>query len=207
MNDIQTFLDLPFETLFVLAVGYLGYRLAYTGRASAHRSLDVLFLTAVFGLIARSAVLGFAPRVSDPVWVHALALGITVSSALFWRVWAQEACFRALRYLGISDHDGFASAWSSMLSRPVSRPTQVVVRLKSGRVLLCEQLEKFNDAPMGPCLLGEDGSIGLYVTHVLDSASSEWDERAPFDPFWGYSMTFVAADQISETEIRRQPKN
>jgi hypothetical protein len=110
-----------------------------------------------------------------------------------------------LRRLKLVDHDGFHSAWASALGRKLQPPRQLVVRLKSGKRLMCADLADFADAPLGPCLLGPDGSVGLYVTDVMETADGTWDERKPRcgDEAYGWSMTFVAASEISEIEIMR----
>ncbi len=44
----------------MLVAGYLGYRLAWTGKDETHRAVDVVFLSLVFGLIARATMAGLA---------------------------------------------------------------------------------------------------------------------------------------------------
>ena len=53
LSDVQTLLDLlPVNTITVLASGYLGYRLAYTGKDTKHKATDKVFLSLAFGLVA-----------------------------------------------------------------------------------------------------------------------------------------------------------
>lgn len=204
MNELATLLNLPFDTLFVVAVGYLGFRSAYTGRAGGYSAVDVLFLSAVFGLIAKVVLIAISIRGTWAPGIYAAAIIVTVGGALVWRRWLQERLFRGLRHLGISDHDGFFDVWGSMLARPLPAPTQLVVRLKSGRHLMCDALGRFNEMPLGPCLLGEDGSVALYVTHVRTDPAEGWIEMEPFDANFGASMTFVRSEEISDIDIRRE---
>ncbi|MCC5965531.1 MAG: hypothetical protein JJU24_05280 [Natronohydrobacter sp.] len=203
IGDIENLLNLPFDTLFVLAVGYMGYRAAYIGRGAGKNAVETVFLSAVFAMLARAATLALATTDLDVWAVYPLAALVVLGVALLWRRWLQEWMFRALRRIGITDHDGFTSVWESMLARPLSPVSQLVVRLKSGKCLMCDQVGRFNASPLGPCLLGEDGSVALYVTHVMTDEDEGWVEMEPVDDEWGQAMTFIRADQISEVEIRR----
>ncbi|MEZ5752837.1 MAG: hypothetical protein R3D60_13030 [Paracoccaceae bacterium] len=200
--DTATLLSLPFPTLFVLASGFVGYRLAYAGRAKDHKSVDVVFFTAVFGFIAKAEQAAVA--LIAPEWVAYLAgVLLTVCVALLWRGWLQEHLFDALRHFRLTNNDGFHGVWESLLARPMGPVKQIVVRLKSGRHLLCDRCADFDDAPLGPGLFGEDGSVALYVTHVRDPGETEWFEMTPHQPDFGYAMTFVRADVIQDVEILR----
>lgn len=203
MNEIATLLSLPFDTLFIVAVGYLGFRAAYVGRGAGANVIDTLFLSAVFGLIAKAAALIMA-ACSMPGWgAYSISVLVTLSLAYSWRGFAQEAVFKILRRLRINDHDGFTSVWQSMLARPLPVVSQVVVRLKSGRHVMCDNTVLFQDYPLGPFLLGEDGSVALYVTHVRTDPVEGWVEQSPVIDGWGASMTFIRADEISDVEVRR----
>lgn len=203
IGDIENLLNLPFDTLFVLAVGYMGYRAAYIGRGSGKNAVETVFLSTVFAMFARATTLALATTDLDIWAVYPLAALVVLGVALLWRRWLQEWMFRALRRIGIYDHDGFSSVWESMLARPLPPVSQLVVRLKSGKRLMCDQVGRFNASPLGPCLLGEDGSVALYVTHAMTGEDEGWVEMEPVDDDWGQAMTFIRADQISEVEIRR----
>lgn len=204
MNDIASLLTLPFDTLFVVAAGYLGFRAAYVGRGAGRSTVDTLFLSAVFGLLAKSIVLALAGTAST--WLrYPGAVLVVLGVAFLWRAWLQEAVFRILRRLKINDHDGFSSVWESMLARPLPVVSQVVVRLKSGRHVMCDNTVLYQDYPLGPFLFGEDGSVALYVTHVRTDPAEGWVEQSPVIDGWGNSMTFIRADEISDVEVRRFP--
>ena len=81
-------------------------------------------------------------------------------------------------------------------------PTQLVVMLKSGKSYLCDNLGRFNDAPVGPCLLGEDGSVGMYIT-AIRKQGEEWQN---FDPESenGFEMSFFKAADIERIDITRK---
>lgn len=203
MNDLASLLNLPFDTLFIVAIGYLGYRAAYIGRGVGKNAVETVFLSAVFAMLAKAATLILSAADADPWVAYPVAAASVLIAALVWRRWLQELSFRCLRHLGINDHDGFTSVWDSMLARPLPPPSQLLVRLKSGKLLMCDEVSRFNNCPLGPCLLGEDGSVALYVTHVMTDEAEGWVEMEPVHEKWGAAMTFVRADQISEVEIRR----
>lgn len=203
MNELTSLLDLPFDTLFVVAVGYLGYRAAYIGRGAGRSGVETVFLSAVFALIAKAMTLGLF-GFGAASWVgYAVTVPAVVALAMIWRRWLQEVVFRLLRWLDLNDHDGFTSVWDSMLARPLPPITQIVVRMKSGRKLLCDDVGRFNNSPLGPCLLGEDGSVALYVTHVMTDEAEGWVEVEPVHAKWGESMTYIRAEAISDVDIRR----
>lgn len=203
MGDANALLDLPFGTLAVLAAGYIGYRLAYVGKDGGHKQTDIAFLTLVWASIAK--LCATYTSVLGEIASYAFGFVVTVAAALIWRAYLHEAVFNVLRAMKLVDHDGFHSAWASALGRKLKPPRQLVVRLNSGKRLMCHDLADFANAPIGPCLLGPDGSVGLYVTDVMEGADGTWEERSPrqADASHGWSMTFVAASEIAEIEIMR----
>jgi hypothetical protein len=205
MNEIATLLSLPFDTLFVVAVGYLGFRAAYIGRGAGNNAIDTLFLSAVFGLIAKATVVGLTTWPVSNGIAYPASILVTLSLAYAWRGFAQELVFKLLRWLRINDHDGFSNVWQSMLARPLPVVSQVVVRLKSGRHVMCDNTVLYQDYPLGPVLFGEDGSVALYVTHVRTDPVEGWVEQSPVIDGWGNSMTFIRADEISDVSVRRFP--
>ncbi len=204
MTDVASLLALPFETMASLGCGYVGYRLAFTGRNDAHSTVDVVFLSLSFAAIAKAVMLPF-----EGGWLAlgaVLAAVCVVAAASIWRGVGADFAFRHLRGFGVSDHDGTRSVWASMLSRRLRAPMRIVVKLTNGGSLMCNDLRPFYDAPLGPCLLGEDGSVALYVTDVRKASDSDWTEVVVFDserPEWGYEMSFVPASQIALVDITR----
>lgn len=206
-NEVQQLLDLPLATLAALSVGYVSYRIAFTGRDAKHGSVDIVLITFVFGFIAKSvaeAISAHAELAADRQG-YAVFAGIVFAllSASVWRKWLSGLTFNRLKAWGISGSDRHTTAWQSMVDRGES-PQRLVVRKKDGEQLLTETLFNFNGAPLGPCILGEDGSVGMYVTHRMLAGSDEWEERETFDPAqpdWGYAMTYVPASEIADIRI------
>lgn len=212
MTDIQSLLELPYETLALLASGYLAYRIAYVGKDAAHSPVDVVFLTVVFAFVAKQTTVW----VDLSVWsTHQTPGGFLASlagmvsaliAAAVWRRFLQEFVYSALRRAKVSGHDGQPNVWRSMMTRTLKPPVRLVVVLKSGSSLMCNQLAVFTDAPMGPCLFGQDGSVAMYVTHSHKPAEQDWEEHEAFDPArpdWGYEMSFIPAAEIARIDLTR----
>lgn len=211
MEQVEWLLKLPFDTLALLSVGYLSYRLAYTGKDGAHSPVDVIFLTFVFASIARAAGRVFlfgieVTGIEPPDWA-ATIFGVFMALLLAanWRKWWEGWLFELLRKFGISASDRHETAWQSALARPPAKgPTSLFVRCADGTRLLCESLADFNSAPFGPCILGQDGSVAMYVTHRKTVSATDWEEEqipGKVDPIWGYQMTFLPASQVIEARI------
>lgn len=212
MTDIQSLLDLPYETLALLASGYLAYRLAYVGKDAAHSSVDVVFLTVVFAFVAKQTTVSVDLLMwsthQTPGGIFASLAGMVSAliSAAVWRRSLQEFVYAALRKVKVSDHDGQPNVWRSMMARTLQPPARLVVVLKNGSSLMCNQLAMFKDAPMGPCLFGQDGSVAMYVTDIRRPADQDWTEVEALDPNrpdWGYEMSFIPADEIARIDVTR----
>ena len=76
---------------------------------------------------------------------------------------------------------------------------------KDGRVLESWPLEPFNNDPNGPCVLGADGSIGMYVTHITEVGEERREVRKLRDDN-GIRITYIPKDQIAEVDLRRSFK-
>ena len=203
MSELERLLNLPLPTLAALAAGYMGYRIAFVGRDGPHGPADVVFLSFAFAAVAQG-VMFLAPVAP---WAGApLAVAATLIAAVLWRVIGDRATLAMMRRFRISGHDRGRTAWESMLMRDLKAPNRVVVTLKSGRQLMCADTNAFYDAPLGPCLFGPDGSVGIYVTDARPDPNSEWIVLTPHDlenPKWGWEMTMIPADTIERVKVTR----
>lgn len=207
--DLKDLLELQLHTLAVLAAGYLGYRIASLGRDAAHGPVDVLFQSLVFGLVARTIVGLLATDANkSEIWVIAVALAAAILGAGLWRKWLSRAYQATMRGLGLSFSDRHKTVWLTMLAENdhLKGPTELMVRLKDQTMLRSAPLHQFAKAPHGPCILGDDGSIGMYVTAVKLAGDDEFDHTPPFyeeAKDWGYAMRFIPASEIAWVEVRR----
>lgn len=198
--QVQSLLSLPIGTLAVLGGGYIAYRLAYTGRKSSHSQVDTIMLTLAFGMLVKLVAVAFGTT----NFAYFVGVVLTVASAVIWRIKGQAFVRKWLRKLKISDHDGEPSAWASMIARSdLKGPNLLVVYLNDGSAMMCSNLRDFNDAPMGPCLFGEDGSISLYVTDYCTADKKTWKSAAAKLDGGDYLMTVIPEKQIKYVEVQR----
>lgn len=210
-DDVRALLDLPFGTLAVMASGYIGYRIAFTGKDKTHATIDVIFLTMVFAALAKFVSISLGSWVSagqeggaTEFWGAVAALPSAVLAAAAWRRFGEVHVFHALRKLKISHSDRHRTAWETITQRSGVYPSQLIVKKTDGTLLMSECLADFATAPLGPCLLGQDGSVALYVTDTMPQ-NGDWEKREPFDSKhadWGYVLTYVPASQVSEIRLR-----
>lgn len=199
MNDIQAMLTLPFETLLILVSGYLGYRVAYTGKDRTHGPVDIVFLTLVYAFIAKLVFAELRPLAGDLTAI--LAVGASLCSAAIWRLGGENLVFKILRGARISTSDRHWTAWDTVRMKPNFEPKTLVLRLTDGRRLMCGDLGRFSDFEAGPCVFGSDGSVALFVTDQSEPGSQEWQERSLVCDGFGTEMTFVPAAQIAEIKV------
>lgn len=203
MQDVKLLLDLPFEVLAVLAAGYLSYRLAYTGKDGAHAPVDVVFLALVFALLAKLiaiALIYLIPSIPS-VLSYTVALCFTVIGAAAWRRLSGRIDW-LLRRMGISTFDRHETAWGSFLAEERKRVTSLIVHKKNGETVMSEPLSDFEGALFGPCILGEDGSVAMYITDFRRREDEDWQESDPRDAEWGTAVTIIPASEIAWVRVR-----
>lgn len=202
MNEVQLLLDLPIDTFAGLASGYLGYRLAYVGKDQKHHTVDVVFISAVFALLARVV----SDLASPFAGVYpALIFGILAAAigAALWRKWLSNWLYRVLRRVNVSQSDGHDDAFTSMRLRAGFAPSTLVVITTNGTALMCRDLRPFAAYRDGPCILGEDGSVAMYVTDRYLPDATEWEEMDVYTTGRGAQITYVPASQIAQIRVHQ----
>jgi hypothetical protein len=200
--DYKSLLDLPLETLVVLAAGYFGYRIAYVGRDRTHRAIDTLFLCVVFGFTAKLGGVISEYWSENEIWKAAASVCTALVVSAIWRGWVAGWTARLLRQLNISYTDGHANTFETISTSTKERVTQLVVRRRDGTKLMSNNLVQFADKPFGPCLLGQDGSVGMYITDFAQTPKSGWEEIDPAEGGHCIAFTYIPADCIAEVELR-----
>jgi len=220
MENLEKLLQLPYQTLAILVGGYLAYRLAYTGRDSTHRTIDTAAIALVFAFIAQMASAWALttyvtcyplPETGEvPLWVgYCISLtGIvaTILVAAFWRRLGVVWVATTLRVLGISSADRNVTAWESVIGNEHAGPSSITVLKTNGQGLMCERLIDFKDDQHGPLILGQDGSVALFVTHTRDAGSEDWEPVSPRYEDWGPELTIVPANQVLQIRMRHKDK-
>lgn len=201
MTDAQILLNLPLETLSILVSGYLGYRIAYTGKDASHSAVDVVFMSLVFSLTAKGGLL--LGNMANP-WLGTAAAGVAaLGAAALWRKWGEALAFKLLRHSGVSNSDRTLTAWERISTDASLKPSQLIVRRRDGRLLMCERLADFEKEPLGPCIYGSDGSVALFVTHERGPEDADWVETPdPAEDRWGRLIACIPATEIAAIYLR-----
>lgn len=214
---MKELLELPWQAQIVIVGGYLGYVIAYAGKRAGHKNIDTFSIILCFGGIS---ILTFEiidhslpelfPKFNIPyirnVGLVLAALGTSTVCAILWRRLLQDYLQKRIRSLSKSENDDLYSAWDTIIQTKDLDYFQLNITLESGRVLESYPLGAFNDLPNGPCILGGDGSVGMYVTHIEDPNSERRAANNIDCEDEGARLTFIPASQIAEIDFRRKPK-
>lgn len=197
-------LDLSWELLLTVATGYAGYFVSNVGSRSHHKAIDVTFSTVVYGFFGTAAYLRLI-GLDRPVWIAVLgAFTCSMVAGGLWSGILRDQFTKLLRRLKVSHNDDLPSALASMFADKHTVATQLSVRLQNGTWLMCDDLDKFRDAPGGPCVLGPAGDVLMYVTHHRD-AGGEYEACEVDVAGWGMELTYLPASQITRIDLRKLP--
>ncbi|MFT4794186.1 MAG: hypothetical protein ACJAW4_000594 [Paracoccaceae bacterium] len=196
---MENYLELPFEIQVSLAAGFLGYCVAYSGKRSHHKPFESAMIILIFSVPSTAAIKASTGIIHSEFQII-YAIACALSSAVLWRKWASAKITKFLREMKITQDDGTLWPWQNISQDTRYEYSQLGVRLKNGRQLFCEDLSIFNNKPHGPFIMGEDGSIALYVTEVVTGDGTVH----PQDPQHrgGIQITFIPSSEISEVDFR-----
>jgi hypothetical protein len=201
-------LNLPWEAQIALASGYAAYMLAYAGLRHSHRAIDTALIALVFSLIASATLaLGKSLTLANPVLLGALAFCMSTLSGLLWRKWGRDFVSASLRLFDISWSNDDPSAFVTLTGSTHFYVTQVAVLLDDGTWLRCDHAEQFIDAPFGPCQLGPNGDIALYLTHEEAPDGQAKPLSTVRNAAYGDRITYIPASRIQRITIRHVPKS
>lgn len=198
-------LSLPWATLLTLASGYAAYFIANIGIRGHHKSIDVAFSVLVFGFFSYGFYYALR-EVEKKEILEASALTFLFALVLgaLWQVFFRPLLGSVLRFFNVSFNDDLPSAWVGLLAARKASGRQLTVRLTDGTWLKCDDLQKFEDAPNGPCVLGTSGDLLMYVTHQQNADKDEFEDcHDVVKAEWGYEITYVPANQIARVDFRR----
>lgn len=210
MNDgVLEILNAPWTTVLTLAAGYAGYFVAHVGARDHHRQVDQAFRVifygfwGVFAYLAVRAYWGFGILPASLI-----CMGVTVLLGAVWRRWVKGLVTWALRASRVSLSDDLPNAWMAIpdVGERVEAG-QLGVILVDGVSLFCEDLARFSDQPNGPCVLGGQGDVLIYVTKVgrrNGAGEMVWtDVPSVIDDRGAAQITYVPRDQIARINLRR----
>ncbi len=193
-------LNLPVAMQTALASGYAAYLLSYTGLRYNHKTIDVAFITLVFSLIATAIV-------TQTIQLGLLASGTlaffgTCVCGLAWRKWGRYVVWRALRAANVTWSNDDPSALATLCGNSTFPVAQVAVQLDDHTWLECADTTRFSDAPYSPCIIGQNGDIGLYLTHEEQPDGSRLELQTVNVPTYGYRLTYIPAAKIRQITVR-----
>lgn len=200
-DDIQALLQLQIETLALLAGGYIAYRIAYTGRDMTHKTVDVVMITAAFAFITQLGVLWSSAAVENVPTQCVGGIVLALVAAIFWRRFGQNWMRRVLRLGRVSLTDGQLSAWDTMMVQEEHTAAALVIKKRDGTILMCDNLHAFRNEPHGPCVLGADGSIAMYVSSFRLPDTVDYIENELRTKDGASMITYIPACEISEIRI------
>ena len=94
------------------------------------------------------------------------------------------------------------------------RVSQIAVWLNDGSRLICEDVSLFMGLPYAPYVLGTNGDVLLYVTHIRPKQPDDPNADRPaakpqptlLDPKFGALVTYVPVTKIECVTIRHEAK-
>ncbi|MBA3916243.1 MAG: hypothetical protein H0X25_20840, partial [Acidobacteriales bacterium] len=128
----------------------------------------------------------------------------TVAVGLVWRVVCINLFQTAIRHFNVSWADDTPSAWFALQANSRNRVSQIAVQLDDGTWLRCDDARQFDDAPFGPCILGTDGDVALYLTHEELAGQEARELKTVRDSQWGDRLTYVPVGRIRRMTIRHK---
>ncbi|MEO9229099.1 MAG: hypothetical protein ABI216_09170 [Devosia sp.] len=176
--------------------------IAYTGIRHHHQTIDTTFRTVAFGLVATAVMLSMPT--SGKVFVISVAVAATVAAGVLWRTVGMALWEAALRWLDISWADDTPSAWAKLSADQRYHITQISVLTTDGVRLRCNDAASCGRLPLGPCILGTNGDILLYITHIKKPGEDEKESVGMNDAHHGAKLTYLPASSIKQLDIRRK---
>lgn len=216
---------LPFEVQLVLASGYAAYFLSYVGIREHHKTVEIIFIVFVYGLITKlsfgisqtafptqfddNSLLGHVFRKNTSfIWSAIFAFSLTVFTGYLWRKFGREFVRSHLRKSDYSWSNDDPTAWRTVTSSTDFWFNQVSVQLKDGTWLECRDTQQFSTRPHGPMTLGQNGDVAIYVTEVTQpNEKIAVPQSNILNDDWGSCLTYVPSEQIKRLTFRLKRKN
>lgn len=198
-TDPIALINLSVAVQVSIVSGYLAYLIAYTGIRQHHTAADTVLKSFAFGLFA-TAIMKWGYQ--QPIFTPIVGLALSLVAGICWRWFGMKAWQSIVRNSGVSWSDDIPSAWLSITATDTKyRPSQVVVDIEGGRILMCDDTRPYANAPHGPCVFGADGGVALYVTS--EYRDGEWITQDDVShATQGDKITYIPASAVKRVEIR-----
>ena len=140
-----------------------------------------------------------------------MAFILSIAIAAFWRSIGGPALTWFLRKLRVTWADDTPSAWARLQENRSIRVSQIAVWLNDGSRLICKDASLFTGLPYAPYVLGTNGDVLLYVTHVRPARAAGESEKPALKPqvttldgTRGARVTYVPSSEIARVTIRHE---
>ena len=211
---------LPFEIQWILAAGYVSYKISSAGFYPSQKSIDVVFHILIFSFVAKSTQYGsfeIIKRSSFQSYHYEISIAsaffLTMVLALLWRLMVFPAFVFMLKGIGFEENF-MPNTWLS-ISGNVAGKHYLRVALKDGTVFYSDFDKIPKSAPLSPCDLDAEGNIGMYITarriHSGTPASEERpndQESSVGDGAGIYYLTYIPKEEIARVtfSLSNNPK-
>jgi hypothetical protein len=200
--ELKDITSLPEQLQVILVSGYLGYSIAYAGFRDNERKDDVLYGILSFGIFGYIFYDFTRNQFSSFLLPGLGALLISVLVAIFWRKYGRRGFNAVMHKAAISNEDGIKTTWSRIIQDTTIAPSQLVVQLKDGSVIECDEVQSFGDAPIPLYYTDTNGNIAFYVTRKTLANGEVKELQHTRNADWGDKITYIPNDQISSVSIR-----
>lgn len=206
-SDIQSILDFETSFLVMIAIGYLSFRIAYVERIQEENTTQTVFLSACFAALFQTAanflsLVNFSSKQLPEIAVIGLSALLTLLIAIWWRRDGMKRYAKMWKSTGGNHLDGLHTVLDTIRTGSDFKPTTLLVAVDDGPFLYCSNLGDFKNFPFGPCLIGGDGSIAMYVTHTMPSGGKNWEET---EDHARNQITIIPANRVKLIETRVAP--
>ncbi len=193
-------LELSWQVQVSLASGYAGYILACSGQREGHKTIDAIFITLLYSLITTLLLFQLAEK--SPPTAGFLALAGTCVSALLWRMVGRRMLWKIMRGLNFSWSNDDPSALATISNNTRAKISQIAVLLDDGTWLRCDDTSQFASAPFGPCILGPNGDVALYLTHEEKAGKRPRALKTVRNACFGDRITYIPSAKIRRITLR-----
>lgn len=198
--------------LMFLAPGYLGFRLYQIDQPwGTLNAIDVIYGSLLFSTVAYGSYLLLVHAGWADIPSRRIAC-LVVFSLLFgfiWRRFGHRYFHKLAHWLKVTNEDNSFTAWSLIFNNPNVYLSQILVELKDGQQLWCNNTlpfinDKLRASGVHPYYSDAVGNLYIISTHRRLKATDEWEELpdVSWPAPWGVNVSFIPASQIARIDVR-----
>lgn len=198
--------------LLFLAPGYLGFRLYQIDTAwSSLNAIDVIYGSLIFSTVAYATYLFLVALgwTDQPERRIGSLILFAIVYGFLWRRFGHDLFHKGLRALGVTNEDNRDTAWTRLFNNPKVYLSQIIVHLKGGGQVWCEDtkvydLANFNRIGIHPYYADPAGNLYLICTHHRPTTTDDWIEveEVHCPSPWGIKLSLIPASEIARVEAR-----